>query len=244
MMGVRGHPEGNTVLSYFATQVEGLAPLDKAMLRAWYSPRAHGGMTPFEMLPIMADELVAISPDKKQAAKARDRFLSRTVEEMQSFADGQGDVPMIVKRCGKSTEQGIRYGRMEMSYFLGVAYLQGVSVAKDGAQAMRWLQRAANLGSRGARAQLGAAPLAGSSEFGFPHGGEAASFAQRGGRPEDPCRRRLAGWTAAHDRRARARRPAGRRGPGGGEGHRHLPHRLLHAVRGRPGRAVSRRAGP
>ena len=165
VMGVRGHPEGNTVLSYFTTQVEGLMPLDKAMLRAWYSPRARGGMTPFEMLPIMADELVAISADKQQAARARERFLSRTVEEMQSFADGQGDVPTIVKRSGKSTEQGIRFGRVEMSYFLGVAYLQGTSVVKDAALAMRWLQRAASLGSRSAQAQLGAsaATLAGSS---------------------------------------------------------------------------------
>src|SRR4051812_24241779 len=55
VMGVRGHPQGHTVLSYFATQVEGLTPLDQAMLRAWYSPRANGGMTPFEMLPILAD---------------------------------------------------------------------------------------------------------------------------------------------------------------------------------------------
>ena len=163
-MGVRGHPEGSTVLSYFATQVEGLLPLDKAMLRAWYSPSARGGMTPFEMLPILADELVAISPDKQKATKARTQFLVRTVQEMQSFAEGRGDIPMIVKRCGKFTEQGIRYGRMEMSYFLGVAYLQGASVAKDESRAMQWLQRAASLGSRSAQAQLGAgsAALAGS----------------------------------------------------------------------------------
>ncbi|MBC5783261.1 hypothetical protein H8N03_09920 [Ramlibacter sp. USB13] len=165
VMGVRGHPEGSTVLSYFATKVEGLQPLDKAMLRAWYSPRARGGMTPFEMLPILADELVAILPDKAKAKQSRDRYLSRTVQEMQAFAQGQGDIPMIVKRCGKSTEQGIRYGRMEMSYFLGVAYLQGASVARNDTQAVSWLQRAANLGSRPALAQLGAAgaSLAGKS---------------------------------------------------------------------------------
>ena len=157
MMGVRGHPEGATVLSYFATQVEGLQPLDKAMLRAWYSPRARGGMTPFEMLPILADQLVAILPDKVQAQQSRDRYLARTVHEMEAFAQGQGDIPMIVKKSGKSTEQGIRYGRMEMSYFLGVAYQQGASVTKDSTQAVSWLQRAANLGSRPALAQLGAA---------------------------------------------------------------------------------------
>ena len=157
VMGVRGHPAGKTVLSYFPTQVDGLMPLDKAMLRAWYSPKMRGGMTPFEVLPLLADELVASMPDREKALAARDRFFNRTVEQMQSFADGRGDVPMIVKRSGKSTEEGIRFGRMEMSYFLGVAYLEGATVPQDSNQAVRWLQRAATLGSRTAAARLGAA---------------------------------------------------------------------------------------
>jgi hypothetical protein len=157
VMGVRGHPAGKTVLSYFPTKVDGLLPLDRVMLRGWYSPRMRGGMTPFEVLPVLADELVASMPDKDKAASARDRFFRNTIDQMQSFADGKGDVPMIVKRSGKSTEEGIRFGRMEMSYFLGVAYLEGVTVSQDSNQAVRWLQRAANLGSRNAAARLGAA---------------------------------------------------------------------------------------
>lgn len=156
VMGVRGHPEGNTVLSYFATQTEGLTKLDKAMLRAWYSPRARGGMTPFEVLPVLADELVAVLPDKARAAQSRDRFMARTIGEMQAFADGQGDIPTIVKRSGKSSDRGIAMGRMEMSYFLGVAYQDGVTVTKDPVQAQRWLQRAVALGSRSAQMRLGA----------------------------------------------------------------------------------------
>lgn len=158
VMGVRGHPEGETVLSYFSRKVDRLQPLDKAMLRAWYSPRAKAGMTPFEVLPILADELVAIMPDKARATAARNRFLERTVGEMQAFADGTGDVPLILKRSGKCTEQGVRYGRVEMSYFLGVAYQEGVGVPKDTVQAVRWLQRAAGQGSRSAQTRLGAAP--------------------------------------------------------------------------------------
>ena len=157
VMGVRGHPAGKTVLSYFPTKVDGLMPLDKAMLRAWYSPRMQGGMTPFEVLPILADELVATMPDRNAASAARDRFFTRIIDQMQSFAQGGGDVPMIVKRSGKSTEEGIRFGRREMSYFLGVAYLDGTSVKKDDAQATQWLQRAASMGSRSALARLGAA---------------------------------------------------------------------------------------
>jgi hypothetical protein len=157
VMGVRGHPAGKTVLSYFPTKVDGLLPLDKAMLRAWYSPRMRGGMTPFEVLPVLADELVATMPDRDKAAQSRERFFGKTIEQMQAFADGKGDVPMIVKRSGKSTDEGIRFGRMEMSYFLGIAYLEGATVQQDPSLAVRWLQRAANMGSRTAQARLGAA---------------------------------------------------------------------------------------
>ncbi len=157
IMGVRGHPEGNTVLSYFTDHTESLLPLDRAMLRAWYSPRTRPGMTPFELLPVLADQLVAILPDKAQARQSRDRFFERTIEQMQAFADGRGDVPMIVKRSGKATADGIRFGRMEMSYFLGVAYQEGTTVHQDPTQAARWLQRAASLGSRTAQVRLGAA---------------------------------------------------------------------------------------
>jgi hypothetical protein len=157
VMGVRGHPAGKTVLSYFPTKVDGLLPLDKVMLRGWYSPRMRGGMTPFEVLPVLADELVQSMPDPVKASQTRDRFFARIIEQMQAFADGKGDVPMIVKRSGKSTDEGIRFGRMEMSYFLGIAYLEGVTVPQDPNQAVRWLQRAANLGSRTAQARLGAA---------------------------------------------------------------------------------------
>jgi hypothetical protein len=157
VMGVRGHPEGETVLSYFTRSVDRLQPLDKAMLRAWYSPRARGGMTPFEVLPILADELAAVMPDRQRALQDRDRFLARTVEQMQAFADGRGDVPTIVKRSGKSSEAGIRYGRMEMSFFLGIAYLEGTCVQRDTERATHWLQRAVAMGSRPAQARLGAA---------------------------------------------------------------------------------------
>lgn len=157
VMGVRGHPEGETVLSYFSAPVDGLMPLDRAMLRAWYSPRARGGMTPFELLPILADELVAIMPDRAAAQQARNRFLGRTVDEMRAFAEGRGDVPAIVRKSGKASEAGVRFGRMEMSYFLGIAYEEGAGVERDAAEAARWMQRAATLGNRAARTRIGTA---------------------------------------------------------------------------------------
>ena len=156
MMGVRGHPAGKTVLSYFPWKVDGLLPLDKVMLRAWYAPRMKPGMTPFEALPVLADELINILPDRVAGAQARDLFFATTIEQMRAYANGQGDVPAVVKRSGKSTEDGVRHGRTEMSFFLGVAYQDGVTVAADVAQAQRWFERAASAGNRRAQARLGA----------------------------------------------------------------------------------------
>lgn len=155
VMGVRGHPAGKTVLSYFPVKVDGLLPLDRVMLRAWYSPRMRGGMTPFEALPIMADELVATESDPQEATQARNRFFSTTIEQMHAYASGQGDIPQILRRSGKSTAEGIRQGRSEMSYFLGVAYLEGVTVpAADANQAIQWFERAASSGNTRAQARL------------------------------------------------------------------------------------------
>lgn len=154
VFGVRGHPDGDTVLNYFTTKIDAFTALDKAMLRAWYSPQAKPGMTPFEFLPVLADQLVKLMPDKQLAQSERDAFLARTVQDMQAFADGRGDAPEIIKDCGKETAQGVAYGRMEMSYFLGVAYEKGVSVIKDANLGMQWLQRAASMGSRVAEATL------------------------------------------------------------------------------------------
>src|SRR4030095_269524 len=113
VMGVRGHPAGQTVLSYFPWKVDGLLPLDKVMLRAWYSPRMAGGMTPFEALPVLADELAATSPDKAAPAQGRGLVFASTILEMHAYANGKGDVPAVVKRSGKATSEGIRFGRSE-----------------------------------------------------------------------------------------------------------------------------------
>jgi hypothetical protein len=156
VMGVRGHPAGQTVLSYFPWKIDGLLPLDKVMLRAWYSPRMVAGMTPFEALPVLSDELIASAPDKAAALQARDEFFASVVQQMRLYANGQGDIPSVVKRSGKATHEGIRYGRGEMSYFLGIAYLEGATVSRDATQAVRWLERAATMGNRGAQAKLGA----------------------------------------------------------------------------------------
>jgi len=113
-------------------------------------------MTPFEALPVLADELVAGAPDREEATQARDRFFAAILQQMHAYAAGQGDIPAVVKRSGKSTAEGIRFGRGEMSYFLGIAYMEGATAPRDATQAVHWLQRAATMGNRGAQAKLGA----------------------------------------------------------------------------------------
>ncbi len=156
VMGVRGHPAGQTVLSYFPWKIDGLLPLDRVMLRAWYSNKMAAGMTPFEALPVLADELIATQPNKQLAMQQRDQFFASVVGKMRDYATGTGHVPAVVKRSGKSTPEGIKFGRSEMSYFLGIAYLEGVTVPRDATQAVKWLERAATLGNRSAQTKLGA----------------------------------------------------------------------------------------
>ena len=88
-----------------------------------------GGMTPFEALPVLADELVATMPDKAAAAQTARPLLRHAPSTRCRPTPRPGDIPAIVKRSGKSTDEGIRCGRSEMSYFLGVAYLEGATVA-------------------------------------------------------------------------------------------------------------------
>ena len=63
-------------------------------------------------------------------------------------------------------------------------------------------------------------------------------------RHENPCRRRIGEGQAARDRGGRPGGAESRRGAGRGEGHRHLPHRRVHALRRRPRRAVPGHPGP
>lgn len=159
LMGVRGHPEGPSVLSYFPVRVDRLLPLDQVMLQAWYSPRMRAGMTPFESLAVLADAWVESQPERARAARTRDRFLAATLDQMRAYAEGRGDIPPIVRRSGKSTEEGIRHGRGEMALFLGLAYLQGAAgTTTDPAQARQWLQRAASAGNRPAQERLADLP--------------------------------------------------------------------------------------
>src|SRR2546430_2101438 len=46
-------------------------------------------------------------------------------------------------------------GQTVLSYFPGIAYLEGTTVQRDATEAVRWLERASAMGNRGAQAKLG-----------------------------------------------------------------------------------------
>lgn len=146
------------MLGYFSRKVDSLCRSIRTMLRAWYSGRARGGRTPFEVLPVLADDLARPLPDQAEAQRTRERFYARTVQQMHAFVEGRGDAPAILKRSGKTTADGLRFDARKMGYFLGVAYLQGASVTADNADGAQWLRRATTMGNRAALARLSAGP--------------------------------------------------------------------------------------
>jgi hypothetical protein len=157
-MGIRGHPTGNTVLRYFAARPhDGLMPMDVLMLKAWYSPRMKAGATPFEALRVMTDAVIEATveePNRDAARKAQALFLRKTLQEMERYARGEGEVPPTVLRSGWATEKAMLAGQDLMAYCVGVAHLFGIGTAADRAQARPWFERAAEKGNPGAKVML------------------------------------------------------------------------------------------
>src|SRR5262245_23642008 len=132
VMGIPGHPMGNTVLTYF-TRSDRLTEIDKLLLKTIYSDDVKPGMSPFALLSVLAGRLVDAAADasKHGARETANAFLLRVVKEMEAFANGTGEAPAIVLRSGKATGAGLAQGRTNIQYFLGTAYLSGLVVERD-----------------------------------------------------------------------------------------------------------------
>jgi len=156
-MGVHGHPSGKTVLSYFPWRSDTLMPMDRLLLAAWYDRGLPSGATPFELL-LHAGQRVIRQADLgmpiEQAQARRKAHFEQRLREMEDFAGGQGDVPMIVKRSGRAIPAQIESARATMAYYLGLAYQRGTGVAIDPVEAHRWLAAASRAGERGAHQEL------------------------------------------------------------------------------------------
>jgi Sel1 repeat len=160
-MGIRGHPSGRTVLRYFAgargVPYDALLPMDVLMLKTWYSPRMKPGATPFEALLVLTDAVVETTieePNRDAARDAQAAFLRKTLQDMERFARGEGEVPAIVLRSGWANAKAMGAGQTPMAYFVGLAHFHGIGTKVDQAQAKAWFERAAEKGSIPAKIML------------------------------------------------------------------------------------------
>lgn len=156
VMGIRGHPSGNTVLSYFYQRVDAITDLDRLMLKAWYSPGMSAGMTPFAALQVLTQAVVdadaGATPD---ASARRARFHAETLAGMESYVRGEGEVPVILKRSGTASAEGMRFGKRVMAYYLGTAYAEGVIAVADPKRSFEWFERSALDGLVGGQIMMG-----------------------------------------------------------------------------------------
>jgi hypothetical protein len=158
-MGLSGHPSGNTVLSYFPRRQDVLSDLDKLMLRAVYSGKMTTFATPFEALPVLTQELLSSArltgSQQEEAEQQVQSFELQIVREMERFASGKGEIPPIIRRSGRASEETIKEARSAMAYYLGTAYEQGDIVDKDVVSALKWFDEGARQGDSDAMAALG-----------------------------------------------------------------------------------------
>jgi hypothetical protein len=146
-MGVKGHPSGKTVLSYFRPRDDIFMGLDQTMLRTWYSPQMRAGMTPLEAISVLTDSYVQESPeDVTQKTQARQNYLNKTIEDMRNYALGKGEPPRIVIRSGRMSLTQANEGRTRIAWFLGRAYQFGHIVPVDLREAENWYLVGANKG--------------------------------------------------------------------------------------------------
>ena len=145
-MGVRGHPTGKTVLSYFPWRRDAFMDLDRVMLAAWYSAAMPRGASILEALVALTNA-VARQPDlglpEDQALNRAQAFRAGAMKQLEALATGQGEVPSIVLRSGRSSGEHMAAAQRLAAYFVAMAHLRGAGVPRDEASATPWFERAA-----------------------------------------------------------------------------------------------------
>lgn len=147
--GIPGHPSGKTILSYFPWRQDRLSELDKKFLKVWYTPKVRSGARVLEMLGPMSVEMAAFRSDStwdtyRANERTRIQFIHGIVQEMESFATGKGEIPVIIKRSGLASSEAINAARSEIAFNLGIAYQTGALVPSDINQTIAWLELAAS----------------------------------------------------------------------------------------------------
>jgi hypothetical protein len=157
VMGISGHPGGDTVLSYFHQRSDRLTELDRLMVRAWYSPRMRPGMTPLEAVVVLTNAVVDATgkPFDEQFRATQHAFLEQLMRQMEDFAGDKGEVPLILKRSGTASTEAIARGRTLMRFYLALAYRNGTIRWADPGKSTVWMERAARDGLAGAQWMMG-----------------------------------------------------------------------------------------
>jgi hypothetical protein len=164
LLGLPGHPEGKTVLTYFPWRRDVFMRLDEVMLKTIYSTDTPAGATPFKVLQTYSKLLQADNNYNLTAAQyeaVEQAFFSKKVLEMERFAQGTGEVPQIVIRSGRSQQGFIRNAKVTMIHYLGMAYRDAVLVKRDLKQAVQWWQSSAMKGYSNSQVLLAFAYLNG-----------------------------------------------------------------------------------
>lgn len=148
-LGVPGHPSGNSILSYFPWRQDQLSAFDKRLLKAWYSPNIHSGKLVFEVIGPMTKALSANWSDGswdtyRSLEIKRIKFIQDVINEMESFAIGRGEIPVILKRSGMTSSEAINAAKSEIAYNLGSAYQSGELVTSDITKTIQWYEIAAS----------------------------------------------------------------------------------------------------
>jgi hypothetical protein len=115
-VGLPGHPDGASVLSYFVGNPLVLSELDAFLLKALYSPQ----VVPDMPVLLLVRELNAqwidqeVSPTERDQAKAfEQRWFDEQLLALRAFACEKGPPLAVLARSGRLTEAGLATGRQQ-----------------------------------------------------------------------------------------------------------------------------------
>jgi hypothetical protein len=127
VMGIVGHPNGQTQLSYSPKQKNTFTELDQLLLRTWYSDQVRPGMNPFETITALSEQWMLLNLDQtNQAQTIRSAFLQQVFDDAIRYAEQS--------RAGN--------GRGLVSQYVAYAFAHGVIANKDPVKAQRWAEQA------------------------------------------------------------------------------------------------------
>jgi hypothetical protein len=149
-MGFPGHPQGDTVLSYFEGNQLALKPIDEFILKAWYSDAIKPGMSGLAASRALNQRWIeqnVAEADRGKARTAEQVWFDKVVASLEAFAFGTGEPPTVLYRSGRLSTQGLKTGLTHVQGVLGFAYLNGVNLPRDAAKAALLLLLSAKNGN-------------------------------------------------------------------------------------------------